>query len=479
VCRLQTLRRLAAEKAEVYTLDDMMGYAKHYIKQISKYLPSGALEYLVYHLPRAHFNTFFSGVDAYGSGISVLAAVLRDELCIDVKEPVHLSAVEKDDDCIRELLDHPNPPVCLFKDIMQFFKPAVAKKMEALQKCGKSLDFETLLPLIMSGQAVSLVGDCKTHNRRCTLRCGKMVVSGVTCWDYSPMGGRTTLHGRTQPCQAAWASLIKKLLPAMNLFENSHKYPVDALRRMFVEYLIFDTIVDPQMLGGCNRRERLWAPMFLRDTVLTVWGSLKNVIPLFERIFRGTFHVLLVSTEEEIAAELKSLASRRKSQACTMPEAELLADKMPFRRALTVVEDNFRAGYLRMGCHESMAVQLNQNKELDNHGMQSTPGGILHTIIRNCGPLYIHSLPCGKPLERTMTAQEILLANCFPIRGDLVNPGSPHSFRCCSFAPPSSVTSRTRSTMVQQCGNSMNVSVCVLLQVYMLLFVHRRDAAFD
>ncbi len=38
---------------------------------------------------------------------------------------------------------------------------------------------------------------------------------------------------------------------------------------------------------------------------MNVWGSLSNVIPLFRRIFEGTFHMLLVATEE-VSRTLKS-----------------------------------------------------------------------------------------------------------------------------------------------------------------------------
>jgi hypothetical protein len=124
-------------------------------------------------------------------------------------------------------------------------------------------------------------------------------------------------------------------------------------------------------------------------------------------------------------------------------------------------------------------MQLNQNEAL-GYGMHSTQEGVLHTIIRNCGPLYVHALPCGTRVERTFTAKEILLANGFPVLPRLANPQSSRDHRCTSFCAPSSRTDvRKRITMIQQSGNSMNVAVCCLLEIYVLLFVQRTDAMYD
>jgi hypothetical protein len=249
----------------VDTLNDMMSFTKFYLRQIQKYLPTGAVDYLVYHLTRTPYNTFFSGVDAYGSGISVLCAVLSDELGHSIGEPRHLSAVENNSECVKELMDHPNNPCCIFGDINGFFTDQVTKQLDLWKRHGREITFDTLLPLIRSGRAVKLTAYCSVHKKPCTIKKGRMTISGFPCYDFAPLGPKTRLSGRTQPEQAAWASLAKAMAPAIHIAENSDKYPQHALAKMFDEYIILAEIVDPVTFGCCNRRKRMWAPMFLRE----------------------------------------------------------------------------------------------------------------------------------------------------------------------------------------------------------------------
>jgi hypothetical protein len=209
-----------------------------------------------------------------------------------------------------------------------------------------------------------------------------------------------------------------------------------------------------------------------------VWGSLQNVLPLFQRTFTGSFHILLVANADEIDADFKWLASRKESMAKDCNIDELASDPLRFRKALTETEDKFRLAYLRHGSTPSMAIQLNQNKDAD-HGMQSTADGILHTMIRTAGIIYVHTMPDGVQIERILTASEILLANGFPVHPELAVPSSKTPTRCTSFCPPSARVDRKRSHMVQQSGNAMNVAVCSLTTMFMVLFVHRIDQAYD
>ena len=166
-----------------------MAYGRHFVTQLYKELPRGAVEYIIYHMKGTDFNTFFSGVDAFGSSITCLAAILRDMTGREtIMEPQHISACEKDTECIQELRDHPNPPCCIFGDMEQFWAPSIKTKLDNLGKNGKALNFDTLLPVVKSGKAAVLSGHCLVHNKTCRLKKAKMSVSGVICWDYSPQG---------------------------------------------------------------------------------------------------------------------------------------------------------------------------------------------------------------------------------------------------------------------------------------------------
>ena len=136
-----------------------------------------------------------------------LAAVINDHWGLATKEPEHISAVERDSECIKELLCHPNKPQCIFDDMNSFWAPAVKTQLEKLGTFGKTLDFETLLPVIRSPKSVSLTATCRVHKKQCKLVRGKLSIQGTPCWDYSPMGPQTGLAGRTMVVQAAWAAV--------------------------------------------------------------------------------------------------------------------------------------------------------------------------------------------------------------------------------------------------------------------------------
>ena len=59
----------------------------------------------------------------------------------------------------------------------------------------------------------------------------------------------------------------------------------------------------------------MWAPMLLRERVVKIWGSLGNVMPIFQRLFVSTFHELLIATTDEVNMVLQQMCSRPKSQA--------------------------------------------------------------------------------------------------------------------------------------------------------------------
>ena len=95
------------DTCEVRDLADVQSWAGDFLDAIRKYLPSGALAFIMEKLPTLSMTTTFSGIDAPGSGVAVLCDTLADMVSKPVPHPPHLSATEWDKACRKELLQHP------------------------------------------------------------------------------------------------------------------------------------------------------------------------------------------------------------------------------------------------------------------------------------------------------------------------------------------------------------------------------------
>lgn len=205
----------------------------------------------------------------------------------------------------------------------------------------------------------------------------------------------------------------------------------------------------------------------------------------------------MVANDSEMQKEWEWLSTRPKSEARgkTMKECsqdEEGASAKPFLKALAKKEHEFYEGYFKippkpgkLPMSAKIAVATNQNP-LRGFGSMSEGDRYLQCIIKNTGVMIWN--------RRSITPQEMLLYQQFPLRWWMTVPSSPRPRRCCSFTPivpvqhkdtpvfdlmdveeevANEVTepNRKRSAFAGQCGNSMNVAICHAIWILVFIFI--------
>ena len=348
---------------------------------------------------------------------------------------------------------------CLYGDIQSFWKPSVAAELERLRQQGFGLNKELLMPLIKSNQSTQQSAFCIVHKRPCQVGTARMHWAGIPCTDWSPQGTRGKEDGNTFPAFAAWCGVRLHAQDDIIIVECSDKYDTSILNEVFdVDYHVFTDVVCPTSLGFPGRRSRMWAVLFHRRKFAEVSCDLRSMLPLFHRDRTVSFHCIMVANSEELEAELQWAVSRPKSQAKTMDMEDVKNVPRPFFLALTPAETTYYHGYMRRLTSEH-AVQLNQNPLV--RGMHSPDRMTLHTVIKNCGLIFVR--------DRWLTPRELLLYQAFPVSAQLSCPRYPsQQHPCCSFANHTTAV-RSRNAVCGQAGNSMNLGVCGAMLFYALL----------
>lgn len=109
-------------------------------------------------------------------------------LNVPMHTPVHLSAVEVNAACRDELLNGPNCPCHLFRDVNDFWRPEVRKALEELRAADLPINRLTMLPLVRSGMATQRSAHCLVHGRQCQLVKARDLWAGFPCVNWSPQG---------------------------------------------------------------------------------------------------------------------------------------------------------------------------------------------------------------------------------------------------------------------------------------------------
>ena len=459
-------------RPEVRDLSDMFSWASDYLDILEHVCPPGILHDLKTNIEETDRSSAFSGIDAPGVANCVLAHALSDRLHpTHVHPSPHRAATEWNKQCQQELLDHPNAPDHLFTDVEEFWTPEVRKTIQTLKDNKVTINLDSLMCLIIDGVGVQDVAHCAVHNGLCQHPRAKVHEAGPPCVNFSPMGNRDTTDGHTMTQFAAWASLRHRLQEPILIIEESDHLPPEVIARVFGKYYHVDwKVVDPTLLGWCGRRPRFWAACFHKSYVLQIYNHLDNVIELFRRNCQCSWRELLVAEshpvlKDELEAEITWASKRPKSQH-RHDTRDILSLPQPFHAVLTEKEAEYLAFYQRSRPH--CCVMLNQNPA-SGFGIASTPD-VLHTLIRN--PAFHWSLDD----HRWLSASEMLMAQCFPVLPRLANPrGSPA--RCTSFCAGGHLGPRDRSRqhVVAQAGNSMNVSVCGFMRLFVLMWATRAD----
>lgn len=128
----------------VRSLDELMDYPQDIINTAQASLPEGVVEYLRSMISSTTYTTAFSGIDAPGTALAVMAS------CLDCHEGGHLAAIEMKFACQQELRLHPtNSPGCLFSDMCSFFKPETLGQLEKAEAKGTILDKDGCVAVVV------------------------------------------------------------------------------------------------------------------------------------------------------------------------------------------------------------------------------------------------------------------------------------------------------------------------------------------
>ena len=155
---------------------------------------------------------------------------------------------------------------------------------------------------------------------------------------------------------------------------------------------------------------------------------MRNVLPLFYRMLKTTFHDFLVadrdrrlgdSMEDELIWAANRPTSRAHLKYQDVHELKEIS-QTPYYEALTFGELKFLDEYQLKGIEDRRCVMLNQSEER-GYGIKSSEDGILHPLIRNPALHFVTDSAAG--IKRWLTGYEMLLCQGFPVLNELSNPG--------------------------------------------------------
>ena len=422
----------------------------------------------------------YAGVDAPGCALNMIAEQLST-LMDDGSGPARIRivyAVEKWKPSQKELLLSPHAPEHLYTDYELFWLPEIRATINRLKKRGSVVDFNSLLPLILSGRSVGLVAHCMVCDGPCKFGHVDLEIAGVSCLPWTPMGTRQETNATDMIAMASWAATVRQRRPKVIIFENSHKFRKSILEAMLGDfYFVMDLLLEGTYFGWPGRRPRYYATCVSMKHMLSITSHFGNVIRIFHRICRVDFKVFFVANtvdrlqamlDEELVWARGRPTSKfqfidREPEDETIPEAAA----RPYYDALTLSEHTFYKEYEAAQVIDRV-IQLNQSPAR-GRGIQSGKRD-LHSLVSSAATHYFKSTTDGVDIDRWMSAFEMLFAQGFPIMNRLSNP-SGGIVRTCSFGEYEEEPRRIRNHVVQQAGNSMQLVVVGAVLLYVLMFV--------
>eukprot|EP00973_Karenia_brevis_P029235 4031833-Karenia_brevis.AAC.1 len=200
--------------------------------------------------------------------------------------------------------------------------------------------------------------------------------------------------------------------------ENSHLFDVEDLKACFPEdqFVLQSEIITPENFGWPSRRPRRWTIIVPKRYLVKIGTSLKNVVPLYERVCACTFREYLIAKMSEILSEL-AWAMQRPNSLANGKAVPSIPTADDFLNALIKAEQETLGGYVKnspFGCVHN----LSQNSE--DHGISSTPK-VLHTIIKHPAIHWITDPGNEKP-PRWFCPTELAVSQGFPVDEKMVNP---------------------------------------------------------
>jgi hypothetical protein len=205
--------------------------------------------------------------------------------------------------------------------------------------------------------------------------------------------------------------------------------------------------------------------------MIAITSTFENVINLFHRVCRSSFHEFFIAgacerltkqMDEELIWARGRPTSRFHQIDIPIEDGE---EESPYLMSLTNSEYNFWKQYVAAGLRQRVC-QLNQSAA--RHRAIKSGVQELHSLVSSPAIHFIDDEARG--LRRWLSGFEMLFAMGFPVMNKFSRPlGAPT--RTCSFGEVADEPVRIRNHMVAQAGNAMQVIVVGAAILYALLFV--------
>ena len=363
----------------------------------------------------------------------------------------------------------PNAPKHIFTDITAFVRPGAQDDM---REWAPHMTFAKLRDLLFKGENVMFTDKayCIRCRKYCQVHRSSVQVAGTSCVAWSSFGTHAQASGPTVLSFMVWILMRRRLQEPAVLHENVPDFEPELLVDLLGDlYIVSSCVVSAAGLGQLAERQRRFTWLLHKKLLLprvarlVPWDS--AFVERFLRSLETTWRVLFeLATEQEIAEEVQ-WAAKRKDRVVSATVAEQSLDRVveaaltDFSLVMNAWEAANAKGYLELGAQNSVC-NLGQHPELRPVCDWDKP--YLHTLIRNCFPMYSHAH------KRWLTGRESLAAHCYTCYPSLSQHGEKTSFmfeRADFGLPP-----RQRHHLFAQAGDGMSLpSVGLALLWYLHL----------
>ena len=387
---------------EVNTLADLHRWADHVVATLSTFKPAG--KDVVLQLQRIlgdrTMSGAFSGIETPTTGCMHMAYAFAKKAGNRPRFPKHRWVLEWNKDAIKELLLHPGlgPDCCVFGDIMTFVNPAYSSVIEHLKK-NPHLAVDVLTDVVRSGALVKLTSWCYRHNRYCKVCRTDAHCAGTPCTPFSTQGSQ---KANEDPCVLfllVWCALIIKLRIPSVLQENVSGF-ISSLLVSLMGHL-YDAqwyVCDTDVYGWPSHRVRKYHGLILKDATMPLATTTPDPLDVFMREFHrvcnitcDAFWVAPDAMLEDLL--LASLSKRKTGDEITRDNVDV---SKPEQWLSCLLPEQIKRLNLYRELAPGGCYSLQQNPggdgETRGFGAHSDEKGALHTMIKNCLPLWSEQL---------------------------------------------------------------------------------------
>ena len=456
------------------------------------------------------YSGSFDGIGGPCAASRDLAYGLSQRLGRKVAAPKCLFTVEWHKPCQRELdlLHRGDPDTCHFNDIGEFFVDEIRACFKGFKKRPWVI-FESLLPLVLSGEAVvSPFAACRApgHPGRCAMREAQRHVAGFCCQAHSSQGGHKKSKDVTIYFILAWGGCRRLLEEGELIIENvpgilylimamlGDRYWVlddgetrsaDRLRsRAEADLPACSARMDPcrfrhqisrprdyYVLRHRRKHSHLPTPLgrFVQAHHTAMIGTWRDFF-WHHKFWRG-YHGLTVIADE-LSQDLAWAKSRPTCQSAgtdLMDEIGLLdsefgihasgRDPSPFWLALNNLEVKFLSGY-REHYPACLASLMQDPVRWATTSLEDK----MQTLLRSCHLMWADAAAANMPFSRWMSGTETLSCQAFKV---VPNNTQTSEEPQCSFNIL--MPGRDSNCIRRMAGNSMHVHMVGLVLTYCYL----------